>query len=55
MAEVKQEDLLTDVKLDFLSKYLKNDNKEELKEKALKIWNETKDEVMVIISLLNPY
>ncbi|KXN67922.1 hypothetical protein CONCODRAFT_19301 [Conidiobolus coronatus NRRL 28638] len=41
------EDLLTDNKLEFISEYLNNNNKVELKERILKIYRETKAELNI--------
>jgi hypothetical protein len=41
------EDLLTDDKLEFISEYLNNNNKDELKGRVLEIYRETKAEVNI--------
>jgi hypothetical protein len=40
------EDLLTDDKLEFISEYLNNNNKEDLRERVLDIYRETKQQVI---------
>jgi hypothetical protein len=47
MESFNPEDLLTDDKLEFISEYLNNNNKVELKERVLKIYRETKAEVNI--------
>ncbi|KXN67923.1 hypothetical protein CONCODRAFT_86717 [Conidiobolus coronatus NRRL 28638] len=41
------EDLLTDDKLEFISEYLNNSNKEELRERVLDVYRETKEQLKI--------